>query len=87
MLVRCYSETSISILHSAYTLLFYRMDSRYLLITVKDAGARRILMESCKRIEMRPEVVFGSGFSGDKHFSQVCCYHYFSDNNIITLIQ
>lgn len=47
------------------------METRYLLIIAKDLSLKRIIIESCRNIGMEPEIIFGSGFSGDMNFSKV----------------
>lgn len=47
------------------------METRYLLIIAKDTSVRRIVMETCTDRSSDYEVVFGSGFGGDRNFSQV----------------
>lgn len=48
-------------------------ESRYLLIIAEDIGVRRLVIELCRNNGLNPEVVHGSGFSGDKNFTQVSC--------------
>ena len=65
---------------------FCRMETRYLLIIAKDTSVRRIVIDACKQVNINPEVVFGSGFPGDMHFSQVIIKCRYSPTSTVHLL-